>query len=102
MVLNEHITASWNIPSMKNIYLSLFNLVLDTGIASEVWSTGCIVPIYKQKGSVSDPSNYRPMTLLSCMGKLFTCIINDRLQNFSAKYEKNNECQAGFRRGFQQ
>ena len=46
------------------------------------------------------PSNHRPITLLSCKGKLLTSIINDRLQNFSEKYEQINECQAGFRRGF--
>ena len=85
---------------MKNIYLNLFNLVLDTGIAPEVWSIGCICPIYKQKGSTADPANYRPITLLSCMGKFFTSIINDRLLHFSEKYEKINECQAGFRSGF--
>ena len=34
------------------------------------------------------------------MGKLFTGIINDILQNFSEKYVKTNECQAGFRREF--
>ena len=100
MVLNEHIKMSWNIPSMKIIYLSLFNLLLDTGTALEVWSTACICPIYKQKGSSADPANYRPITLLSCMGKLFTSIINDRWQTFSEKYEKIIEYQAGFRSGF--
>ena len=100
MILNEHIKAFWNIPTMNNLYLNLFNLVLDTGIAPKVWSTGCILPIYKQKGKISEPANHRPITLLSCMGKLFTSIINERLQNFSEKYEKITKCQTGFRRGF--
>ena len=100
MILNEHIKAFWNILTMKNLYLNLFNLVLDTGIAPKVWSTGCILPIYKQKCKISERANYRPITLLNCMGKLFTCIINERLQNFSEKYEKITKCQAGFCRGF--
>ena len=100
MTLNEHIKAFLDIPTMKNLYLNLFNLVLETGIAPKVWSTGCILPIYKQKGSIYEPANYRPITLLSCMGKLFTSIINERLQNFSEKYEKIAKSQAGFRRGF--
>ena len=33
------------------------------------------------------------------MGKLFTCIINNRLQTYSEN-EKISHCQAGFRKGF--
>ena len=32
------------------------------------------------------------------MGKLFTAVINNRLQCFSEKYDKIRECQAGFRK----
>ena len=83
---------------MKNLHTNLLNLVSDTGIAPKEWSTGCILPIYKQKGNLSDPANYR--TLLSYMGTLFTSIINERLQTFSEKYDKITKCQAGFRRIF--
>ena len=68
---------------MHDVYVNLFNLVFDTGIIPEAWSVGKIIPIYKQKGDKSDPSNYRPITLLSCMGKLFTSVINNRLQSFA-------------------
>ena len=34
------------------------------------------------------------------MGKLFTAVINNRLQSFSEKYDKIKECQAGFRKNF--
>ena len=30
------------------------------------------MPLYKNKGSVNDPDNYRGITLLSCLSKLFT------------------------------
>lgn len=36
-----------------------------------------IKPLYKNKGSVDDPESYRGVTLLSCIGKLFTAIIKD-------------------------
>ena len=32
--------------------------------------------IYKNKGNVSEPSSYRPITLVSCLGKTFTAILN--------------------------
>ena len=34
------------------------------------------------------------------MGKLFICIINNRLQSFSESHDKITQCQAGFRKGF--
>ena len=64
---------------MLPIYHKLFNIVFDTGIVPSAWE-GCIIPIYKNMGSNSNPENYRPITLLSCMGKLFTSVINSRLQ----------------------
>ena len=85
---------------MHEVYVNLFNHVFDTGIIPEAWPAGKIIPIYKQKGDKSDPANYRPITLLSCMGKLFTSVINNRLQSFAEKYEKISECQAGFRKSF--
>ena len=41
---------------------------------------GTIIPLYKNKGSRMDPDNYRGITLLSCVGKLFTAAINERLK----------------------
>ena len=60
----------------------MFNKVLNTGEIPNKWITGIIIPIYKGKGSELDPSNYRGITLLSCMGKLFTHILNERLTRF--------------------
>ena len=59
---------------------------------------GDILPNYKNKGSVNLPENYRPITLLSCLGKLFTSILNNRLNKFTEKYEIICHNQAGFRR----
>ena len=100
LILNEHIKCSFELSSMRQLYVKLFNIVFDTGIIPEAWAIGKIIPIYKQKGEQNDPSNYRPITLLSCMGKLFTAVINNRLYTYSEKYNKINECQAGFRKKF--
>jgi hypothetical protein len=35
----------------------LFNVVLDTGIIPETWTTGIIIPVYKNKGCPTDPDN---------------------------------------------
>ena len=94
-ILNEHIKST--LPSMINIYTKLFNIVLDSGIIPEAWTYGVINPIFKNKGDAFEAKNYRPITLLSCMGKLFTSIIKNRLQAYSDKHDIINEYQAGFR-----
>ena len=59
-----------------------------------------MLPIYKNKGDIKNPENYRPITLLSCVGKLFTSIINSRLHNFAEKQDLIKISQTGFRKGF--
>ena len=38
--------------------------------------------LYKSKGDPTLPENYRPVTILSCMGTLFTAILISRLNNY--------------------
>ena len=57
-------------------------------------------PIYKRTGSPDEPENYRPITILSCFGKLFTAIINQRLHTFLESNGILEENQAGFRSGY--
>ena len=78
----------------------MFNIVLETGIVSNDWSIGVIKPIYKNKGSYNDPDNYRGITILSCMGKLFTSLLNNSLTKYLNDYKIIGEEQAGFRKGY--
>lgn len=73
----EHIKVS--VSFLKNIYHNPFNLVFDKGINPESWTIGTINPNYKNNGDISKPENYRAITLLSCLGKVFTSIVNKRL-----------------------
>ena len=75
---------------------NLFNNIFESGIFPEEWSDGYIIPLHK-KGSMSDVENYRGITLLSCLGKLFTRLINNRLTDWSEKYFVLVEAQVGFR-----
>ena len=82
------------------LYVNFFNLVFDSGLVPDDWLLGIIKPIYKGKGDRSQPENYRPITLLSCLGKLFTSIICDRLNTFANEIHLINEAQTGFRKGY--
>ena len=79
--------------------VQLFNLVLNTGIIPTDWSIGSVVPLYKNKGSFDDPDNYRGITLLSCLGKLFTAAINARHTSYLESIGILGDEQAGFRAG---
>ena len=57
---------------------TLFNTVFRSGHFPRSWADGYIIPLHKT-GSVNDVNNYRGITLLSCLGKRFTQILNNRL-----------------------
>ena len=49
----------------------LFNKVFSLGFFPESWSEEQVIPLHK-KGSINEENNYRGITLLSTLGKLFT------------------------------
>ena len=79
-------------------YTRLFNIVFNTGCVPDVWTKDFIVPIYKKKGDRENPDKCRGITILSRMGKLFTAILNKRINNFLETYGILGEEQAGFRK----
>ena len=85
---------------MAPICTKLFNIIFDTGIVPDSWTLGDILPIYKNKGNKKSPENYRPITLLSCFGKLFTSILNNRITKYIDESHIIDANQAGFRKGF--
>ena len=97
-IINEYIKSTSNI--FMPVYEKLFNIIFNTGIIPEYWLLGNIKPIYKNKGDKQDPKNYRPITILSCMGKLFTALLNNRLNKFSDDFRIIKENQAGFRKHY--
>ena len=92
-VCNEMIISL--VDTHPNIVLRLFNEILQSGEVIPEWLMGIIVPIYK-KGYKLDPSNYRGITLISCLGKLFLSILNARLLLFTHNQSILAEIQLGF------
>jgi sorting nexin-29 len=83
-----------------NVYDKLFNVIFDNGIMPSIWLIWMIKPIYKNKGDKFDPKNYRPITIVSCLGKLVIAILNERLNAFSESFSVISENQYGFRQGY--
>ena len=82
---------------MISAYVKLFNIILNTGHIPDNWTIGIIKPIFKNKGSKNDTDNYRGITLLSCLGKLFTATLNTRLKSFLVNKMLLLENQVGLR-----
>ena len=74
----------------------LFNKIFLSGYFPESWSAGEIIPLHK-KGDKNNVDNYRGITLLSTLGKLFSRILNNRLTTWAETYSVYIEAQAGFR-----
>ena len=80
------------------ILKKLFNHILNTGLYPEEWSKGIVIPLYK-KGDGSDAGNYRPITLISHLAKLFTSVLNRRLLKWCEANNCLTDAQFGFRPG---
>ncbi len=75
------IMISCSLQVMSDILLKHFNHILHCEIFPRSWAKGYINPLFK-KGDCLDPGNYRGITVSSCLGKLFTRIMNERFMKF--------------------
>lgn len=92
-VLDEYIKNTKHI--LLPLYVRLFNIILDTGNIPTSWVEGSIIPVYTNKGDSLDAGNYRPIALLCCLGKLFTAVLNNRLNTYLEENGILDENQAG-------
>ena len=73
----------------------LYNRSLNEGVYPDVWKVANITPIFK-KGDKSLVSNYRPVSLLSCCGKLFERLVFKNMYNFFLENNLLYKYQSGF------
>ncbi|PJE77993.1 hypothetical protein CI610_03077 [invertebrate metagenome] len=76
----------------------LFNLSLSTGIYPDTWKFAKVIPLFK-KGDRHSPSNYRPISLLSSVGKTFERVIFKYLHNYFLENSLFYQYQSGFMPG---
>ncbi|GBP13562.1 LINE-1 retrotransposable element ORF2 protein [Eumeta japonica] len=79
------------------ILTKIFNGILRSGQVPEQWETSHIILIHK-KGQKDDIGNYRPISLMSNIYKIFFKIILNRISN--TLDENQPKEQAGFRKNF--
>jgi len=95
LILNEMIKCAAHI--LTRPLTKLFNLFLSSGHFPKQWGESHIVPIHKS-GPKDDPNNYRGISVISCLAKLFTTV--KRLTNYLDENYLISANQAGFRNNF--
>ena len=75
----------------------LINLCFMNGIFPDELKIARITPVFK-KGDKSDPTNYRPISSLPYLSKLFERAIYNRIVSFTKKYSIISKFQFGFQK----
>ena len=81
------------VPALEKI----FNLSIQTGIYPNSLKMAKVIPIFK-KGDPNSVNNYRPISILSPINKIFEKIIYSRLINYIEKNQLLYKYQYGFRK----
>ena len=81
-----------------NLLLEIFNDIWKKGTFPETWKQAIVIPIAKQGKDNSDPSNYRPISLTSCLCKTLERMISQRLAWFLESRNLLSSMQCGYRK----
>ena len=78
--------------------MHFFNISSTESIYPSQWKSALDMPLYKKRAS-NLPSNYRPISLLSCIGKLMERLVYKRIYNHLTVNNLIYKNQSGFLRG---
>ena len=84
-------------PELSYILAKLFNNCLKESCFSDCWKVSSVVPVFKNVGERSTAKNYRSVSLLSVVSKVFEKLINNRIVDHPEKCGLFSDFQYGFR-----
>ena len=64
------------------VLTKLFNASLSRSIVIDDWKFARVSPVYKNKGDISEMANYRPISVIGHIAKVFESIIHKQLLNY--------------------
>ena len=91
----SHTLLKEDAPIIAKPLCKLFTKSLQTGQFPAIWKQAHVCPIYK-KGDPHNCTNYRPISLLSCTGKLFERCVFKYLFNYLRDHDLLSTDQSGY------
>lgn len=85
-------------PKIVNVLLFLVNLSFQTGVFPDRLKEAVVIPVHKS-GSKSNLNNFRPISLLPVLSKVFEKLMKQRLVEFLKKNKFFSKNQFGFSEG---
>ena len=85
-------------PESISLMLEIFNNLWEKKEFPQLWHEATIIPIPKPGKDHSNPSNYRPIALTSCLCKLMEKLVCKRLIWYLETNNKLSKYQSGFRK----
>ena len=86
-------------PRLQECICKLFNIILSNDKYPSQWRENLLKPIHK-KGNDIDPRNYSVIVISSCLSKLFSKILHNRIEKHISDNSIMNENQTGFRKQY--
>ena len=89
----------YGMPHLVEPMHKLFNLVFSSSIFPDNWSISMIKPLHKG-GSFFETKNYRGVSIMSCVGKVFCSVLNSRVVEYLEGQGVPGYHQIAFRRRY--
>ena len=82
-----------------DFFVKCFNALFEKGIFPTKWTESIVLPLFR-KGDVTNPNNYRGISLFDASSKDYSTIINLRLQEWVEVNNITGKHQAGFKKNY--
>ena len=85
----------WCIPYISSILTKIFNKCVDDGVYPNILKIARVTALHKGEDN-SDADNFRPISILPQINKIFEKLIHQRMLSFLKKYNILSAQQFGF------
>ena len=83
-------------PELSPVLSRLFKKCVAESCFPSSWKIASVVPVFKNSGERSDPRNYRPISFLFIISKVFDSLINSVLTYHLNSHDLHSDRQYGF------